>query len=204
MLACLSHKWAVKVESPLKILFYLLALSCGMRDLSSLTRDWTPTPCIGSAVLTTGLLGESLKKSAEGNEGCSKDMLLWQSLRMLKLQRCQALPLSCPFCISLPDFAPLSSPLVSLLCSSLSLGAFLAHSAASVVPSWLFKHGSPAFPVGSQGSSFRAHPFDCIAWILRLQRLSHTLLNLYLTVLWRKQNLVLLIILLNEKLKPNK
>lgn len=36
-----------------------------------------------------------------------------------------------------------------------------------------------------------AHPFDCIAWILRLQRLSHTLLNQYLTVLWHKQNLVL-------------
>ena len=100
-------------------------------------------------------------------------MLLWRSLRMLKLRRRQALPLSCPFCISLPDFAPLSSPLVSLLRSSLSLGAVLAHSAASVVPSWLFKHGSPgkpggsaskhgspAFPAGSQGSSFWSDSMD--------------------------------------------
>ena len=35
-----------------------MAILCGMRDLSSPTRDRTQAPCIGSAVLTTGAPGK--------------------------------------------------------------------------------------------------------------------------------------------------
>ena len=41
--------------------FYFLAKSYKMQDLSSLTRDQTCAPCIGSTVLTTGLTGKSCK-----------------------------------------------------------------------------------------------------------------------------------------------
>ena len=41
--------------------FYFLAKSYNMQDISSLTRDQTCAPCIGSTVLTTGLTGKSCK-----------------------------------------------------------------------------------------------------------------------------------------------
>ena len=41
--------------------FNFLAMPHGMWDLNSLTRDQTCTPCIGSAVLTTGLPGKYLE-----------------------------------------------------------------------------------------------------------------------------------------------
>ena len=39
--------------------FFFFASPNGMQDLSSLTRDWTCAPCIGSTVLTTELPGKS-------------------------------------------------------------------------------------------------------------------------------------------------
>ena len=45
-----------------KILLYIyLAVPGGIWDLSSLTRDQTHTPCIGSAILTTRPPGKSLQ-----------------------------------------------------------------------------------------------------------------------------------------------
>ena len=54
---------AKQVSRFLSICF--LAVSCGMQDLSSLTRDQTHAPCTGSTVLATGLLGESPNRPVE-------------------------------------------------------------------------------------------------------------------------------------------
>ena len=63
------HSEIFRLHSQIKkntLLFLLLfkkiflAVSCGMWNLSSLTRDWTSGPCIGSArILTTGPPGKS-------------------------------------------------------------------------------------------------------------------------------------------------
>ena len=58
-----SYLWTAKdfVAVLLLFNFYFLAKSYSLQDLSSLTRDQTCAPCIGSTVLTTGLTRKSYK-----------------------------------------------------------------------------------------------------------------------------------------------
>ena len=56
----LNH-WTVRgIQLSLYVCFgFFLASPCGMRDLSSLTTDWTCAPCVGSTESTTGPPGKS-------------------------------------------------------------------------------------------------------------------------------------------------
>ena len=59
-----SYLWTTKDFVAVLLLlfnFYFLAKSYSLQDLSSLTRDQTCAPCIGSTVLTTGLTRKSYK-----------------------------------------------------------------------------------------------------------------------------------------------
>lgn len=47
------------------VCFFFPAMLCSMWDVSYPTREWTHVPCIGSAVLTTGLPGKSSKCISE-------------------------------------------------------------------------------------------------------------------------------------------
>ena len=51
------------------LFIYFLVTPCRLLDLSSLTRNWTCAPCIGSLESTTGLLGMSLECCFCGGEG---------------------------------------------------------------------------------------------------------------------------------------